>query len=610
MIARHGAVSAMSVPLEARGVPIGVLLMCYTEASGRQYDETDLDLAEELGHRLEQAVAGARFAADAERARGHLSLLARVGELVTIELDSTARLERVAHLVLPAFADVCAVYVREDDGRLRLSAYAHVQPERASALGAIADVPMLAADSPAPPAEAVRTGNPVLLRTLSRELVLDLVREPEQQRVARTTGIRSLLTVPMLGPDGPLGALVFAYAGSGRRYGTDDVAVAQELARRVSPAVENAFRFEREQATAEILQRSLLPEELPSLDEVELTARYLPGTSGVKIGGDWYDVVRVGDGRVVFAIGDVVGHGVRAAAAMGKLRHTLQFLALEGLTPAAMLERLNGYVCVSEGDMATLLVVAFTPTTGALRFSSAGHPPPLVREADGSLTFLPGGRGMPLGASSGALYTDDHAVLAPGSILVMYTDGLIERRREPLDVGFLRLGEAASHASDDLDHFADHLLDELLEQRGPTDDVAMLVVRPLGQHGALDLFLPARADELAALRRTLNEWLSRIGATKTEAFEVTVSVNEIAANAIEHAYGLGDALFQIEGRFDGVTVAFTVRDSGRWREPRPNGDRGRGLDMARALMDQVDISPGPEGTEVKLRRRLGGTARE
>jgi anti-sigma regulatory factor (Ser/Thr protein kinase) len=107
----------------------------------------------------------------------------------------------------------------------------------------------------------------------------------------------------------------------------------------------------------------------------------------------------------------------------------------------------------------------------------------------------------------------------------------------------------------------------------------------------------------------LNDWLAHLGATAAEAFEVVVSVNEIAANAIEHAYGLADALFQIEGRFDGATVAFTVRDSGRWREPRTNGDRGRGLEMARALMDQVEISPGPDGTEVRMRRRLSGAAR-
>ncbi len=609
MIVRHGTVSAMSVPLQSQGTPMGVLLLCYTDASNRQYDEADLDLAEELGLRLEQAIASARLQAEAERARDYLLLLARVGELVTIELDSTARLDQVAHLVLPTFADVCAVYVREDDGRLRLSAYAHVEPERGTALDVLAEASPLDPDSVAPPAEAVRTGDPVLLGSVPSDLVLEVLRDPEHQRRARTSAIRSLLTVPMMGPDGPLGALVFAYASSGRRYRAVDVPVAQEIARRVSPAVENAFRFEREQATAEVLQRSLLPEELPTLPELELTARYLPGTVGVKIGGDWYDVVRVDGGQVVFAIGDVVGHGVRAAAAMGKLRHTLQFLALEGRTPAAILGRLNGYVSAAEGDMATLLVVSFTPATGSLRFSSAGHPPPLVREPDGTLTYLPGGRGMPLGASDSARYEEDHAVLAPGSVLVMYTDGLVERRRESLDVGFLRLGEAVSHAPDELDRFADHLLEEMLEDRGPSDDVAMLVVRAIGRHGALDLFLPARADELAPLRRTLNEWLERIGATPTEAFEVTVSVNEIAANAIEHAYGLSDALFQIEGRFDGATVAFTVRDSGRWREPRPNGDRGRGLQMARALMDEVDIAPGAEGTEVRLCRRLGGAAR-
>jgi PAS domain S-box-containing protein len=602
---RDGLISVVSVPLEAGGKPFAALVMGRTQESGRRYDRADIELAEELAHRFAQALENARLRADAAAAQERLLLLARVGELVTVELDSTARLERVAHLVLPTIADCCSVYVNEPDGRARLCAFAHVDPAAQEAFDASGALPVLAGDTAAPPVVAMRTGRPSLLPDVPSSLVTDVLTTAKERDLARTTAIRSMLAVPLHGPEGTIGALAFAYAGSGRRYGDDDVPIAEEIARRVAPALENAFRFEREQATAEILQRSLLPEELPAIEDVELTARYLPGTSGVKIGGDWYDVVDMGPGRVVLAIGDVVGHGVRAAAAMGKLRHTLQLFAYEGLTPSRILERLNAYVCAdASGDMATLLVMVYSQETGTLRFASAGHPPPLVREPDGALTYLPGGRGMPLGASSSAEYVEDHVQLRPGSVLVMYTDGLVERRREALDVGFLRLGEALAHAPEELDPIADHLLDALLESGGPRDDVALLVTRPRPAPAVLELTLPARPQELAPLRRTIGSWLTRGGASPNDVFDVTLSVNEIVANAIEHAYGVDDAEFQVDARFDDGAVVFVVRDTGQWREPPAAGDRGRGLQIVQKLMHDVDVRRTPGGTEVIMRRRL------
>jgi anti-sigma regulatory factor (Ser/Thr protein kinase) len=290
---------------------------------------------------------------------------------------------------------------------------------------------------------------------------------------------------------------------------------------------------------------------------------------------------------------------------MGKLRHTLQLFAFEGLAPARILERLNAYVCAdASGDMATLLVMVYSQETGTLRFASAGHPPPLVREPDGALTYLPGGRGMPLGASSAAEYVEDHVQLRPGSVLVMYTDGLVERRREPLDVGFLRLGEALAHAPEELDPIADHLLEALLESGGPRDDVALLVTRPRPAPTVLELTLPARPQELAPLRRTIGTWLTRGGASPNDVFDVTLSVNEVAANAIEHAYGVDDAEFHVDARFDDGAVVFVVRDTGQWREPPAAGDRGRGLQIVQTLMHDVDVRRTAGGTEVTMRRWL------
>jgi serine phosphatase RsbU (regulator of sigma subunit)/anti-sigma regulatory factor (Ser/Thr protein kinase) len=584
------------------------MMINYTTASGRRYEPEDVELAQELAQRFAQVVETSRLRADAQRAQERLRLLARVGELLTVELDSNARLQSVARMTIPTFADSCYVFVTESGSGVRLAALSHVDASTQQLADAYPDDVVFPIDGDAPPAVAVRTGEPVFHASVQPGLITRIARDARQLADARATGIQSLIAVPLPDPAGPFGALVFCYAHSGRRYTEDDVPLAQEIARRVAPAVENAIRFEREQQMVELLQRSLLPEALPELPDAELAARYLPGTSGVKIGGDWYDVVRVDDGRLVLAIGDVVGHGVRAAAAMGRLRHTVQFCALEGLSPSQILTRVNAYLIESESaDMATLLVMSYTPDTGALQLSTAGHPPPLVREPDGTLTYLPGGRGMPLGASSSARYGEESVTLAPGSVLVLYTDGLVERRHEPLDVGFLRLGESVSHGPDDLEKLADHLLDDLLEETGPADDVAVLVMRPRTIRSALQLSVPARPEQLAPLRRTLRDWLAGVGASASDTYDVTLSVNEVASNAIQHAYGLGDAHFSVEGRVDDGELALVVQDFGSWRERssrRTTG--GRGLDIVRALMDGVDIERRSDGTAVRMHRRLRG----
>ena len=609
VIEAHGVRSAISVPLEAHGERFGLMILNYTTASGRRYEPEDVDLAHELARRFAQVIETSRLRSDAQRAQERLRLLARVGELITVELDSQARLHSVAHMTIPTFADSCSVFVADADGRVRLAAFSHVDARVQEFIDSHPEHIVLEPGSEAPPAVAVRTREPVFMPVAPPDLAERITADPSERERARAAGITSLIAVPLLDPAGPFGALVFSYAESGRRYTDDDVPLAQEIARRVAPAVENAIRFEREQQLVEVLQRSLLPEALPDLPEAELAARYLPGTSGVKIGGDWYDVVRVADGRLVLAIGDVVGHGVRAAAAMGRLRHTVQFCALEGLSPSQILTRVNAYLIdAGSSDMATLLVMSYAPETGTVRLSTAGHPPPLVREPDGTLTYLPGGRGMPLGASSSARYTEERAVLAPGAVLVLYTDGLVERRHEPLDVGFLRLGETVARAPDDLEKLADHLLDELLDESGPADDVAVLVMRPRAARSALQLSLPARPEQLGPLRRTLHDWLAGLGASPAETYDVTVSVNEIASNAIQHAYGLGDAHFSVDGRCDAGDLTLVVRDFGRWRErneSRANG--GRGLDIVRALMDDVVVDRGTDGTVVRIRHRLRRT---
>lgn len=357
---------------------------------------------------------------------------------------------------------------------------------------------------------------------------------------------------------------------------------------------------------AETLQRSLLPESLPAIDGVQLEARYLPASRGAAIGGDWYDAIELDDGRVAVVVGDVVGHGLRAATMMGQLRNAFRAYALVETSPAQTLVRLNRLLAKDGRDlMATALCVAIDRDTGEVSLASAGHPPPLVISRGGEVRFIEGGRSVPLGTADPVAFKDASARLEPGSTLVLYTDGLVERRDTSLDDRLAQLATVASVADGELGDVCDQLLEGILGGKRPEDDVAVLAVRLVGSEpGHLSLRLPADPAALAQLRRRLERFLEAAGAGEEERFEITLTVCEAASNAIEHAYGPGDAEFELEARRDGERVLVTVRDFGAWRERRGE-DRGRGLKIMKAMMDDVEVSRTSRGTTVTMGRRLG-----
>ncbi|MBA3305008.1 MAG: SpoIIE family protein phosphatase [Thermoleophilaceae bacterium] len=361
----------------------------------------------------------------------------------------------------------------------------------------------------------------------------------------------------------------------------------------------------RDQEVAETLQRSLLPENLPRIDGVQLQARYLPAAQGTKIGGDWYDAMELDDGRVAVVVGDVVGHGLRAATVMGQLRNAFRAYALVETSPAGTLARLNRLLSKEDRDvMATALYLILDRDTGEVVFSSAGHPPALVVTREGS-HFLEGGRSVPLGTADPATYRDETTVIEPGSTMLLYTDGLVERRDTPLDDRLAQLATVADLADGDLSDVCDQVLQGILGGLRPSDDVALLAVRPEPvAAGALMMRLPADPSALAPLRRRVGRFLQAAGASEQERFDIILTVSEAAMNAIEHAYGPGDAEFELEASAVGPMVTLTVRDRGSWRERRGT-ERGRGLSIIEGMMDDVEVTPGPRGTSVRMRRRLG-----
>jgi PAS domain S-box-containing protein len=601
----HAARSVIVAPMRVGTQLVGALTLATTPVSGRRYQPEDVSFVEQLADRLALAIQNAYLAEEARRAQAGLDLLAELGELIVLDLDSHARLDAFARAVIPAFADLCSIYL-ESRGSLRLAAFASADRDAQRAVEERIPWPEQRVDERTSVAQVFRSGEPVLQEEVDDEQIDARLRDSDSRRAARRVGVRSQLFVPLIGAERPLGVVGFGFSTSGRHYRERDVGLAEEIARRIAPALENALRFEREAETAEALQRSLLPERLPELGGTRLAARYVPSGEGVRIGGDWYDAIPLQDGRVVLAIGDVVGHGVRAAAAMGRLRSVLQFCALDGLDPAATLERLNAYVAALAGnDMATLLVAEYDPAREVVRYASAGHPPALLVRPDGERRFLEQVRGLPLGAADVSRYSVAETAMTPGSLLVLYTDGLIERRGDSLDEGMERLAEVVRTQPDDLEQLADGLLEHLLHhERSTDDDVAVLLLRALAPGDRLDLELEAAPRELARLRRLVGDWLRRSGADEEEVAELTIAINEVAANAIEHAYGLVDAQFLLRAGMDGPSVEVEVRDFGRWRRRTPRGDRGRGLQLARGLVDELSVVPDAAGTTVVLRRRL------
>ena len=370
-----------------------------------------------------------------------------------------------------------------------------------------------------------------------------------------------------------------------------------------------AHEVEVERSVTATLQHSLLRERLPDIPGMSFSARYLPGSAEAEIGGDWYDAIPLRDGKAGVVIGDVVGRGIAAAARMAHLQSAVRAYALEGLRPSVVLERTDGFAQELERrGMATLLYAVLDPEAGALRFASAGHPPPLILTPGGEAVFAEGRPGSPLGTVTFPSYEESVVALEPGSVVLLYTDGLVERPTVPLSEGLDALAEAAAGMSDPAE-LCRSLPSQVLEGRSG-DDIALLAIRlePLPTD-RLELSLAAESRSLATLRRVLGRWLKAAGAGETEIYETLVAVGEASANAIAHAYPTGEASFEVEASRAGPDLEVTVRDFGHWR-PARGEERRRGLTLMEQLMEDVTIDKAETGTTVVLRRSLsnGGGA--
>jgi serine phosphatase RsbU (regulator of sigma subunit)/anti-sigma regulatory factor (Ser/Thr protein kinase) len=442
--------------------------------------------------------------------------------------------------------------------------------------------------------QVVGEGRPVILDGLHGGAGLD----PMLGAAAPRALMASPLTVK-----GRMAGVVELGTRKERRFTPEEESLLVLMADRAGLAIEHARAYEREVGTVEMLQRSLLPDQLPILPGVTIAARYRPG--GAVVGGDWYDAIPLEDGRVGLAMGDVVGHGLGAASLMGQLRHATRAYALEGHSPPGVLDRLDRLVRSLPGaQMATLLYMVVDWDLTTVRFASAGHVPPLVVNQDAEARFLDGAPNPPLGVFDSSGHEELTVKLEPGTTIVLYTDGLVEERGVSIDAGLEALRLAARHPADTED-LCDHLLDTMLAIHPAHDDIAILALQALPARAEpLHLEVSTDPTRLRDVRRHLAGWLRQSGASEEDVEIAQMACHEACSNAIEHGYGFGEGSFTIDGHMENGKVVLEVADRGSWID-RPEGGlphRGRGLALMEALMDAVQLSHDDNGTSVRMER--------
>ncbi|MGV9598235.1 SpoIIE family protein phosphatase [Streptosporangium sandarakinum] len=430
-----------------------------------------------------------------------------------------------------------------------------------------------------------------------RRALTGLRERPPLAPVADRTGMGVLLEHP----EGPLA--LWVDLGGHRPFTGEDQLLLSLLAGYLAQGLVRAHQIDQQRETAIALQRAILgPARLPD----GFAVRYEPATRPLEVGGDWYDTITLPDGRIGIVVGDCVGHGVEAAAVMGQLRSACRALLLQDASPARTLMALDHFAAgVPGAKCTTAFCGVLDPATGLLTYSSAGHPPGILAYPDGTTRLLDGGRSIPLAARPGRTRPESETVIPARATLMLYTDGLVERRRHPLDAGIDRASRAVQDGRDAaIDDLATQVMIRLAPADGYNDDVALLLYR----HPApLEVSFPAESSQLAPVRSALRNWLAQCDLPSQTIQNVLVAAGEACANAIEHGHrhAPGDIVrLRAEAFVDNLRL--TVADSGRWKLPQPeaNAHRGRGVALMRAMMQQVTITPSPSGTTVDMLMRI------
>ncbi|MGA5200009.1 SpoIIE family protein phosphatase [Streptomyces variegatus] len=531
------------------------------------------------------------LAGRAEVARERLGLLYEAGVRIGTTLDVVHTAQELAEVAVPRFADTATVDLLDPILRGAVSAGPGREMRRVAVHGVdgarslypVGELIRFVPTSPA--AVGAERGRAVLDVDLTASGGWMSVQDPDRARRVLDLGFHSLITVPLQARGVVLGMASF-WRSDGAPFGREDLAFAEELAARAAVAVDNARRYTREHTLAESLQRSLLPSSLPDHSAVEVAHRYLPALEGV--GGDWFDVIPLPGARVALVVGDVVGHGLHAAATMGRLRTAVHNFSALDLPPDELLGHLDELVARIDSDEngerdaesvagATCLYAIYDPASGMCCLSRSGHPEPALVHPDGTVEYLRVPGSPPLGLGGAEPFETTEVSLPEGSRLVFYTDGLVEDRERGIDTGLEALRHALAGTRRTPEETCQDVLDALLPARS-SDDIALLVARTrlLDPSQVAEWDVPGDPAVVAGVRADVTGRLRTWGLEEM-AFTTELIVSELVTNAIR--YGIEPIRLRVLRDDDSLIceVADGSSTSPHLRRAAITDEGGRGL---------------------------------
>jgi len=522
--------------------------------------------------------------------------MSRVGRELGSSLDEESLLRNATRLLVPDVCDYSMLHVARSTKELRLASSAGIDPH------ILATLRKHFADGA--PSTLSEDGTPAVFVSHRQEVTSDIgaavsesMLPPDNLLALLSAGARSSVSVPLFIGEKPSAILSLIFVHS--EVDSSDVDLIHQIASRIELALGNSRQYAREYRISHMLQRALLPQVPEQIHGMTVSAAYASANRDEDIGGDWYDVFPLSNDRFGISVGDVAGHGIDATSIMNVTRHAIRVASLAEPSPAAVLARVDRMLQMEgKSPLVTAIYGVMHARFRRFEFSIAGHPPPMIARADGSVRSLDTA-GPALGVGCDTTFTLDRVDLELGDSLMLYSDGMIEYSRDVLD-GERRLRDALRETI--LSRRPDPAIavqTTIFDGTMPRDDAIVLVIRcELQDQVRVDLSAVPQSCRTA--RVLIRKFLSDHAVGESLASDILLAAGEAVTNAVEHAYADGEPReFSLSLDADGDSVSIVVRDAGRWRTGSRQ-DRGRGIALMRATMDDVKIDTTIAGTEVRL----------